>query len=321
LDVVVEADEHRCRLHEVPVGEAEHEVVQGGVVAEHDDRGEVRQDQRPEEEALAQQRSGAGGGPPAWCGRRARARTASVGEHGHPVWSPWWWVLAGGCPHHHTSGPGWPDGDLAVAGRGRPGDRVGVPAGGPGYHVRYRRRPGQHQPAYGRTAPQLPTRARGGTASLRRAGPRRPGTGAGRVVPPHEPRARGASEVVPRVAVGRVVLVEEAAANPAPRRTTMATSRYPRHRDASPATPPSDEGVVSSPRLPELEDNVLAYWKADGTFQASIDARPAGENGSNEFVFYDGPPFANGLPHYGHLLTGYVKDVVPRFQTMLGRRV
>ncbi len=101
----------------------------------------------------------------------------------------------------------------------------------------------------------------------------------------------------------------------------MATSRYPRHRDASPATPPSDEGVVSSPRLPELEDNVLAYWKADGTFQASIDARPAGENGSNEFVFYDGPPFANGLPHYGHLLTGYVKDVVPRFQTMLGRRV
>ena len=40
-----------------------------------------------------------------------------------------------------------------------------------------------------------------------------------------------------------------------------------------------------------------------------------------EFVFYDGPPFANGLPHYGHLLTGYVKDVVPRFQTMLGKRV
>ena len=49
-------------------------------------------------------------------------------------------------------------------------------------------------------------------------------------------------------------------------------------------------------------------------------ARP-GENGSNEFVFYDGPPFANGLPHYGHLLTGYVKDVVPRYQTMRGRHV
>ena len=52
-------------------------------------------------------------------------------------------------------------------------------------------------------------------------------------------------------------------------------------------------------------------------------SRPAtpGANGANEYVFYDGPPFANGLPHYGHLLTGYVKDVVPRYQTMRGRRV
>ena len=53
----------------------------------------------------------------------------------------------------------------------------------------------------------------------------------------------------------------------------------------------------------------------------SVDARDPGENGSNEFVFYDGPPFANGLPHYGHLLTGYVKDIVPRYETMRGRRV
>ncbi len=49
--------------------------------------------------------------------------------------------------------------------------------------------------------------------------------------------------------------------------------------------------------------------------------RPTGEDGANEFVFYDGPPFANGLPHYGHLLTGYVKDIVPRYETMRGRRV
>src|ERR1700754_179754 len=55
--------------------------------------------------------------------------------------------------------------------------------------------------------------------------------------------------------------------------------------------------------------------------RAPVVPRPAGENGSNEFVFYDGPPFANGLPHYGHLLTGYVKDVVPRYQTMRGRHV
>ena len=66
---------------------------------------------------------------------------------------------------------------------------------------------------------------------------------------------------------------------------------------------------------------MLDYWEQDGTFQASVDARDAGEDGANEFVFYDGPPFANGLPHYGHLLTGYVKDIVPRYQTMRGRRV
>nr|WP_210767928.1 isoleucine--tRNA ligase [Cellulomonas humilata] len=79
--------------------------------------------------------------------------------------------------------------------------------------------------------------------------------------------------------------------------------------------------VPASPDLPSLEKDVLAYWEADGTFQASIDSREAGEHGSNEYVFYDGPPFANGLPHYGHLLTGYAKDVVPRYQTMRGRRV
>ena len=86
---------------------------------------------------------------------------------------------------------------------------------------------------------------------------------------------------------------------------------YPRHGGE----------VVASPRFPEIEQRVLRYWAEDGTFQASVDARAAGENGGNEYVFYDGPPFANGLPHYGHLLTGYVKDVVPRFRTMQGRRV
>ncbi|WP_410612952.1 isoleucine--tRNA ligase [Amycolatopsis sp. lyj-109] len=80
-------------------------------------------------------------------------------------------------------------------------------------------------------------------------------------------------------------------------------------------------GVPSQPSFPALEKQVLAYWESDRTFQASIDARPAGEKGENEYVFYDGPPFANGLPHYGHLLTGYVKDLVPRYQTMKGRKV
>ncbi|MGL5866257.1 MAG: isoleucine--tRNA ligase [Dermatophilaceae bacterium] len=80
-------------------------------------------------------------------------------------------------------------------------------------------------------------------------------------------------------------------------------------------------GVPASPRFPQIEEAVLAHWARDDTFRASVENRPAGEQGSNEFVVYDGPPFANGLPHYGHLLTGYVKDVVPRYQTMRGRRV
>jgi isoleucyl-tRNA synthetase len=85
--------------------------------------------------------------------------------------------------------------------------------------------------------------------------------------------------------------------------------------------PHPTDGVPSSPRFPRMEEAVLAYWEADDTFRASVEQRDAGRDGDNEFVFYDGPPFANGLPHYGHLLTGYVKDLVPRYQTMRGRRV
>jgi isoleucyl-tRNA synthetase len=79
--------------------------------------------------------------------------------------------------------------------------------------------------------------------------------------------------------------------------------------------------VDPRPHFPDLEQDVLARWAKDDTFQVSIDQREAGDFGANEFVFYDGPPFANGLPHYGHLLTGYVKDAIPRYQTMRGRRV
>ena len=75
--------------------------------------------------------------------------------------------------------------------------------------------------------------------------------------------------------------------------------------------------VPGSPRFPQIEEEILATWAKDRTFQRSVEARAA----DNEFVFYDGPPFANGLPHYGHLLTGYVKDVVPRYRTMRGQRV
>ena len=76
--------------------------------------------------------------------------------------------------------------------------------------------------------------------------------------------------------------------------------------------------VPAQPDFPELERRALAYWNAHDTFKQS----PSGTGtASSEFVFYDGPPFANGLPHYGHLLTGYVKDIVPRYKTMRGSKV
>ena len=75
--------------------------------------------------------------------------------------------------------------------------------------------------------------------------------------------------------------------------------------------------VDPQPDLPTLENEVLARWGTDQTFARSIEARQA----DDEYVFYDGPPFANGLPHYGHLLTGFVKDAVPRYRTMRGQRV
>ncbi len=74
-------------------------------------------------------------------------------------------------------------------------------------------------------------------------------------------------------------------------------------------------------KFPAIEEKILAYWAKAGIFDESIKFRPAGDSGKNEFVFYDGPPFANGLPHYGHLLTGYVKDAIPRYQTMRGKKV
>ncbi len=76
-------------------------------------------------------------------------------------------------------------------------------------------------------------------------------------------------------------------------------------------------GVTPNPVFPDIERAVLAFWEADDTFQESIRQR----EGAPEWVFYDGPPFANGLPHYGHLLTGYAKDLFPRYQTMRGKQV
>jgi isoleucyl-tRNA synthetase len=70
-------------------------------------------------------------------------------------------------------------------------------------------------------------------------------------------------------------------------------------------------------KLPEVEEKVLAYWDAHHMFEKSL----AQTEGGDPFTFYDGPPFATGLPHYGHILASTIKDLVPRYETMRGRYV
>ena len=69
--------------------------------------------------------------------------------------------------------------------------------------------------------------------------------------------------------------------------------------------------------FPSLEKEILDFWKKKNIFKKSINARPK----DREFVFYDGPPFATGLPHYGHFVPGTIKDIIPRYKTMKGYRV
>lgn len=75
--------------------------------------------------------------------------------------------------------------------------------------------------------------------------------------------------------------------------------------------------VKAKPDFAGLEKEVLKFWEEDKTFEKSVHNR----DGAAEFVFYDGPPFANGTPHYGHIMVSYVKDAVARFQTMRGKKV
>ena len=74
------------------------------------------------------------------------------------------------------------------------------------------------------------------------------------------------------------------------------------------------EKPESRPNFPELEEEILQMWEERDVFARSV-------RGEKEFVFYDGPPFATGTPHYGHLLAGTIKDVVPRYWAMRGYKV
>ncbi len=75
--------------------------------------------------------------------------------------------------------------------------------------------------------------------------------------------------------------------------------------------------ISSKVSFPAMEEEVIKLWQEQGTFKKSLKIREGGK----EFVFYDGPPFATGLPHYGHLLAGTIKDIIPRYQAMRGHYV
>ena len=77
------------------------------------------------------------------------------------------------------------------------------------------------------------------------------------------------------------------------------------------------KSVSNKVAFPRMEEEILAFWEKDGTFGKSLKKN----EGKERYKFYDGPPFATGLPHYGHLLAGTIKDIVPRYQTMRGKYV
>jgi isoleucyl-tRNA synthetase len=77
---------------------------------------------------------------------------------------------------------------------------------------------------------------------------------------------------------------------------------------------PSIKPLPANPNFPKLEEAVLRQWRKERTFAKSL----AATRNKRRFTFYDGPPFATGRPHYGNLLQGLIKDIIPRFKTMQG---
>ena len=75
--------------------------------------------------------------------------------------------------------------------------------------------------------------------------------------------------------------------------------------------------VSNKVAFPQMEEGILEFWKKNSMFEKSLKKN----EGKERYKFYDGPPFATGLPHYGHLLAGIIKDIVPRYQTMRGKYV
>ena len=79
----------------------------------------------------------------------------------------------------------------------------------------------------------------------------------------------------------------------------------------------NNQKIIAKSTHAEREERILVFWKEKGIFEKSLDKASS----KGDFTFYDGPPFATGLPNYGHILPGTIKDVIPRFRTMQGWRV
>jgi isoleucyl-tRNA synthetase len=77
------------------------------------------------------------------------------------------------------------------------------------------------------------------------------------------------------------------------------------------------ENVEPKVDFPKMEEDILSFWEKRDIFRKSVSQR----EGAEEYVFYDGPPFATGLPHFGHFVPGTIKDIIPRYQTMKGKKV
>ena len=77
------------------------------------------------------------------------------------------------------------------------------------------------------------------------------------------------------------------------------------------------KNVDPKANFPQQEEETVGFWEKNDIFKKSLSQR----EGSPEFVFYDGPPFATGLPHFGHFVPGTIKDIIPRYKTMRGFHV
>ena len=104
-----------------------------------------------------------------------------------------------------------------------------------------------------------------------------------------------------------------------PRVRIAASQNLAFYRFRPPAPPlhhrPMFEPVRGQPDFPALEASIAAWWREHGTYERSLERR----RGAPRFVFFEGPPTANGMPHPGHCLTRTIKDLYPRYRTMRGQ--